>query len=195
MHRYVPKKVYHWSRTLHIYASLISLVAVLFFAFTGWVINHPSWFELKTPRISEENISIPEEIADSSDKLEVVEYLRAKEKASGAVKSFSQTDEQTDVHFVSPGRAQRFTITRLSGETKVLQEQYNTLSVLGDLHKAQYTGPAWSIVVDASAWFLMIVSITGLVLWTMLVKRRKLGIISLVAGTVGVVGVCLWLMP
>jgi hypothetical protein len=40
MHRTLAK----WSRWLHIYLSMLSLGAILFFSLTGFTLNHPDWF-------------------------------------------------------------------------------------------------------------------------------------------------------
>jgi hypothetical protein len=37
-------RAYAWARTLHLYLSMLSFLAVLFFALTGLTLNHPEWF-------------------------------------------------------------------------------------------------------------------------------------------------------
>ena len=39
------------ARTVHIYTTLTGLLLILFFAFTGFVLNHEDWFQLGEPAI------------------------------------------------------------------------------------------------------------------------------------------------
>ena len=42
--RWLQRQLAVWSRWLHIYLSLISFGAILFFSVTGLTLNHPDWF-------------------------------------------------------------------------------------------------------------------------------------------------------
>jgi uncharacterized protein len=53
---------------------------------------------------------------------------------------------------------------------------------LDDLHRGKDSGRAWSLIIDASALLLLIGSLTGILMWFTLPRRRKLGMISLAAG-------------
>lgn len=195
MARPLKKSLLLWTRTLHIYASMFALIAIGFFSATGFLLNHPTWFDLERSAITEHDAEVvPEEIATGTDKLALVEYLREHEGARGVVKSYSRTDERTVVNFTGPGRSMEFTVHQPTGDARVRIETRNALAKLGDLHKGKYTGTAWPLVIDATAIFLMLVTLSGVVLWLSLAKRRTLGWIA-VAASVAIAVVVVMLLP
>ena len=42
-----------WIRWLHLYGSMLGLMATLLFAVTGFTLNHADWFERKEPFVRE----------------------------------------------------------------------------------------------------------------------------------------------
>ena len=57
-----------------------------------------------------------------------------------------------------------------------------TVATVNDLHRGQVTGKAWSIVIDACAILLCLISFTGLILIFFLVKRRTAGLLLAAIG-------------
>ena len=194
MPRPLKKSLLLWTRTLHIYGSMFALLAICFFAATGFLLNHPTWFDLERSQIGERDAVVPEALATGEDRLALVEYLREHEGARGVVKSYSRTDERTVINFTGPGRTTEFTVSQPTGDTAVRTETRNALATLGDLHKGKYTGTIWPLVIDATAWFLILVSATGLVLWLSLAKRRTLGWVAVGASVaIAALVVLVWL--
>jgi len=66
---------------------------------------------------------------------------------------------------------------------------------LVELHRGTEAGPAWRLVIDATAILLLLSSFTGLVLWLLVPKGRPLGIAALAACTVVCVAVYLVFVP
>ena len=42
---------FKWTRTLHIHVSMFAMMIVLFFALTGFTLNHPDWFSSDEPHV------------------------------------------------------------------------------------------------------------------------------------------------
>ena len=194
MPRPLKKSLLLWTRTLHVYASMFALLAIFFFAITGFLLNHPTWFNLERSQIETRDALVPEDVATGEDKLALVEYLREHEQARGVVKSYSRTDERTVVNFTGPGRSMEFTVNQPTGDTAVRVETRNALAKLGDLHRGHYTGNAWPLAIDATAWFLIVVSASGLALWLSLAKRRTIGWACVALGVVAA-AIALMLLP
>jgi hypothetical protein len=53
---------------------------------------------------------------------------------------------------------------------------------MNDLHKGRDTGTAWSWVIDVSAIFLVLISLSGLILLLFIKKKRISGIILAIIG-------------
>ena len=193
--RPLKKELILLTRTLHIYLTMLALLLLFFFSISGFAMNHENWFQLNQARITDRTLSLPADVAASTDKLKVVEYLRKTDGVSGEVASFEQQDDQTTVQFAAPGRTTEFTITRPTGDTQVHEELRNLLALMADLHRGKHTGPWWKWIIDAAAVSLFLASLTGLILFFTLPKRRKLGLIALGAGIIACVAIYAWLVP
>ena len=70
-------------RSLHIYLSMLALLLLLFFAMTGFMMNHSEWFNIEKTYPTEIKATVPQKILNpasgaSPDKNALIEYLRAK---------------------------------------------------------------------------------------------------------------------
>lgn len=194
MARPLKKELVLWTRTLHIYLTMFGLVLLFFFSLTGFALNHDRWFSLDEPRIRERATTLPADVARTGDRLALVEQLRKNEGARGEVMSIDEDDTERRVQFTSPGRKVEFTIERDSGQTNVHEEIRNALAFLTDLHTGKSAGDAWRRVIDATSIFLFLASLSGVILWISLPKRRKLGVAALVCGTVLTGALMAWLL-
>ena len=181
---------------------MFGLAAVLFFSATGVTLNHPDWFFGETERStrSEGDIdrkwlhldvpeagSSPDEAPDLSrqvNKLEVVESLRKAHGIRGALADFKVDESECTVTFKGPGYAADAFIDRDTGHYTLTQSFHGLIAVLNDLHKGRDTGLVWSILIDASAIVLTVISLSGLVLLFYLRLRRIPGLLVVLAGTV-----------
>jgi hypothetical protein len=184
-----------WTRTIHIYLTLAALALMLLFAVTGFTINHEDWFGATTPVTRNVSGLTPSAMLQPLDKLKVVEYLRANFQATGAMTDFDSDDDHHEIVFKSPGRICKAVISRPDGKTEMEVKTFGLTARLNDLHRGRDAGEPWRWVIDASAALILLASITGIILWIALPKRRKLGILALVLGTALTVALYLTLVP
>lgn len=167
------------SRWLHLYLSMLSFFVVLFFSVTGLTLNHADWFDgqqVETKRAG----SLPAawvNVLDTAQvkKLEIVELLRANYGVRGAVSEFLLEDEQCSVSFKGPGYSADAFITRADGKFELTEQRLGLVAVLNDLHKGRDSGPGWSWLIDISAGFLTLVSLSGLAMLFFLKNKRVRG--------------------
>jgi uncharacterized protein len=200
-------------RWLHIYLSLFGLAALLFFSVTGITLNHPDWvfgsaertvhlegkvepkwlnLDAPTPAPATATASDPKDEPDPSRrvaKLEVVEHLRKAHGVRGALAEFRADDRECTVTFKGPGYSADAFIDRETGSYKLTESYHGFIAVINDLHKGRDTGPVWSILIDASAVVMTLVSLTGLALLFWIKRRRVSGLLIGVVGTAVVVAV------
>ncbi len=187
------KKTAAFSRWLHIYLSMISFVVVLFFSITGLTLNHAGWFEGK--EIEQKYTgSVPIAWVNVTDttqikKLEIVELLRKNYSIKGYVSDFLIQDDECSVSFKGPGYSADAFITRKDGKFELSELKMGIGAVVNDLHKGRDSGKAWGWLIDASAIFLVLVSLSGLVMLLFLKKRKVSGLLIALLG-----GVFCWLM-
>jgi uncharacterized protein len=195
-------------RWVHIYLSMFSLAALLFFSVTGITLNHPDWFYGGAERSVQEqghldvqwlHLELPRggagEEADASRqvaKLEVVEHLRKAHGIRGALAEFRTDDRECMVTFKGPGYAADAFIDRATGRYELTETYHGLIAVINDLHKGRDTGKAWSLVIDLSAVLMTLISLTGLALLFYIKRRRLSGLVTALVGTVVVVAV-VWL--
>lgn len=177
------------SRTLHIYMTLLALMMILFFSISGFILNHQEWFAADTISQRTETITLPEEIYRHGDRLVVVEYLRNHAHARGQVAHFDQNEEEIKIIFTGPGRRTEAFIEKNDGRAEITHDTQGLAAILMDLHQGKGTGMAWKLILDISVGLLFLGSITGLILFLVLPRRRIPGTIALIAGTLACLAV------
>ena len=170
------------ARSLHIYLTMFAFLMMLFFAITGFVLNHEDWFAQWGAARREVHGTIAAAALAGPDRLQVVEALRSAFGAVGAVSTFDVDTNTVHVEMKGPGREVDAEINRRTGETVMSIELKGIAVRLDDLHRGKDAGRAWSLIIDASAVLLLLGSLTGIVMWFTLPRRRRLGVISLAAG-------------
>lgn len=184
-----------WTRTLHIYISMLGLLMLVFFASTGLMLNHEEWFGYSEPHVTTHEGTIPPPMLTGPDKLAIVELLRKDFGATGAMDSFETDDDQLNVIFKSPGRRTQAAITRADGHAEVTLESHGFVGRLVELHRGVDAGNAWRRVLDVSAIIFLIIGATGLILWTFVPKWRPIGLAAAAASVVICTAVYFTLVP
>lgn len=182
------KRTAAFSRWLHLYLSMLCFLVVLFFAVTGITLNHAEWFDGKQTEKKFEG-TVPVEWVKTLDtskikKLEIVEFFRSKYAIKGYVSDFLIEDEQCSVSFKGPGYSADAFISRKDGTWQLSELRLGLVAVLNDLHKGRDSGTGWSWLIDISAAFLTLVSLSGLFMLFFLKKRRLNGLIIAIIGGV-----------
>lgn len=169
------------ARWLHLYLSMFSFALVLFFAVTGLTLNHADWFAdaSRTADYKGKLTAAWVNVEDTSkvNKLAVAEYLRATHQLKGTAEDFRIDAMECSVSFRGPGYTADAFINRQTGTYQLTETRMGLVAIINDLHKGRDTGKGWSWVIDASAIFMTLVSITGLLLLLFLKKRRASGLL------------------
>lgn len=196
-----------WLRWLHIYLSMFSLAAVLFFGVTGITLNHPRWFysAAESRREAEGHVDrawlhLPVAADDTDparqvDRLQVVEHLRSTHHVQGALAEFRVDETECMVTFKGPGYAADAFIERDTGQYRLSETHHGFVAVINDLHKGRDTGPVWSVLIDVAGVAMTLIALTGLALLFYLKLRRLPGLLAAALGTVVVAVLIVWFVP
>lgn len=185
-----PKKeVAKLSRWLHIYLSMVSFAIVLFFSVTGLTLNHPTWFggdkQIETKYKGNLNVNwVNNPDTNKIAKLEIVEFFRSKHSAKGFVSEIRIDDAEISLSLKGPAYGFDAFIDRTNGVYEASEIKMGTVAVMNDLHKGRDSGSGWAWVIDISAIFLILVSLSGLILLLFMKKRRVAGLVSGVIGLI-----------
>jgi hypothetical protein len=173
------------SRWLHIYLSMAAFAIILFFAVTGFTLNHVDRFAGKD-RVVQVSGQMPRALlrpaSGDPPRLEIAERLREAHHIHGTLTDFRVDDRQILVSFRGPGYAADAFIDRDSDHYDLTETSSGAVAVINDLHRGASTGPAWSLVIDACAILLTLVALSGLLLLFFLYKRRSAGLIVAAVG-------------
>ncbi len=172
---------------------MIALAVVLFFSVTGLTLNHPEWTFGLDPVSETVSGTLPDGSVDNGTVayLVVSDYLRETYGVEGEVTDYGTTGTDAYISYRGPGYSADATIDTVEGTYEVAIEQQGLLAVLNDLHKGRDTASSWNWLIDASAIFLIVVSLTGLGLQLFLSKRRRLALSIAGAGLAVTLGMIL----
>jgi hypothetical protein len=188
------RTVGNWSRWLHVYTSMISLLVVLFFGLTGITLNHPSWTFGDDPTTTTSTGTLPADTvaADGTpDFLAISEYLRSEYGVSGSVADYGVSGTAGNISWTAAGYAAGVQFDTSTRDFQLTVEAQGFVGVMNDLHKGRDTTDSWRWAIDVSGGFLVVVAITGLGIQVFQKKRRRKAL--LVAGVFTVVSI-VWLV-
>ena len=182
----MKRTVAEWSRWLHIYLSMFSFVIVLFFSVTGLTLNHLDWFPEKEV-LNELDGRLNPAWVNATDtakvkKLEIVEFLRASHQVKGQLNDFRIDESECSISFQGPGYTADVFVDRTKGSYHLSERSLGVIAWANDLHKGRDTGQGWKWVIDFSAIFMTVISITGLILLLFIKKKRANGLLWVVLG-------------
>ncbi|MEO2091772.1 MAG: PepSY-associated TM helix domain-containing protein [Gemmataceae bacterium] len=180
-----------WARTVHLYLTLFALGLLLFFAATGFMLNHESWFSPAEPHTDTKTGTIPPALLTGPDKLGIVELLRAEYGAVGPMSSFEEDRDQLRVEFKRPGTQAEAVIRRDDGAVEVTVKAWGLNGFMMDLHRGKDVSRPWHLVIDFVAVVYLILAATGLTMWWSLKGRGRYGLAVIAVGVVLSVAVVL----
>lgn len=184
-----PRTLYQTSaaafRWLHIYLSMLSFAALMFFAFTGITLNHPTWFGAAEQSMRDEAGQLSTEmLGPDVDRLLVAEQLRNSHHLRGQVTEFVIDEFECMLVYKGPGYSADVFVDRESGSYTLTEISSGPMAIMNDLHKGRDSGKQWSWVIDLSAGVMMLMSVAGFGLLFYLKKRRVSGVLTAVIGTI-----------
>jgi hypothetical protein len=162
---------------------MVSFAILLFFAVTGFTLNHQSAFTSEAP---------PKRFTGSLDaswmktpeahKTEIAKAFRSRHGIKADLSDFRVDDDQVQISFKGPGYSADGFADRRSGKYELNENRLGLVAIVNDLHKGRDTGKVWAAIIDLSALLMVLVSLSGLVLIFFLHKRLRSGMIALAIG-------------
>ncbi len=187
------------TRWLHIYLSLFGFGTILFFSVTGLTLNHPTWFgdihETTEPFEGTVDRAWLRSDDRGPDWLRLAEHLRGTHRLQGLVRDVRDDGDELSLEFAGPAYAADVVVQRADGRYSGSITRHGVVALINDLHKGRDTGGPWSVVIDLSAVLMGVSALTGLVLLYSLKRKRLLGTVVAVAGTVALWLAYRWLVP
>jgi hypothetical protein len=191
-------------RKLHGWIGLWGALLGLLFGFTGIVLNHRAVLKLPLAATREETVQIPVAEPVPADAAAMAQWLRNSLKLPDSEPRIRKEPAHPvawgEQAVVQPAHWQiGFATPQLniqadywvgSKMVSVRRAEGNFFAVLNNLHKGTGLGIAWVLLVDSIGGSLILLSLTGVVLWVQLHKR--LAPFLLLGGSS--LGLAIWLM-
>jgi hypothetical protein len=181
------KKLFSTSRMLHLYVSAALFSLLIFFCVTGITLNHIDWLsngEEFTTSLTLPVIHSPLEQLSQLDTVPLDQLLSETLGLKNA-KEISIDFElgQVTADYSLPAGYAFATWSIYQGTVEVEYQKGNVFAIMNDLHKGRHTGEYWRWLIDISAVFMLLFSLTGLIILFQQLKRRGTGLWLLLWGT------------
>jgi hypothetical protein len=194
--------LYRRTRDLHLYAGLFVSPFVLVYAVSAILLNHAylPWggqdarpAETRTVRVA---------VTDAEDGLAVARQVRAQVGVRGEIGFVSRRPGSTRLSFPieTPGQSTRIRVDLATGMATLEQKDSGVWDATIWLHKMP--GPhnvkirgnwvftrLWGWLADGTVYLLLLLSATGIYLWTVLKAERRTGLLFLGAGVLSFVAI------
>lgn len=177
---------------LHGVVGCAAMIAVLFFATTGLMLNNAEAWNLAETREETRAVKLPAEAAGRWKDADaaIVAVLRAGVGVSGIPDTPSIEDGRMKLVFNSAGVRRTVSVSQEDGAAEITTETHGVSGRLMALHRGDYVSKGWRRVMDIAAVSLIVITLSGFTLWAISARRRKLGILALAASALAVTVAC-----
>lgn len=176
-------EIYRQARLWHGWLSALAFMALMFFSATGLLLNHPEWFKTESQAKPSEiklTLSAGElaKVRSAKDPGRVLaEIVGRRTRLLGAYQSGEVIDGEAQLRTEGVNGASDILVDMETGKAEVSTQRAQLVTTLNDLHRGKNAGPAWKLIIDASAIVVMALSLIGYVLFFSLRFRLRTGLI------------------
>jgi len=196
---YRKSDFYRHARHVHAWISAFAFVALIFFAGTGLLLNHPDWFAAKIPDRTLQ-LTLPAAVMQQAKGQEnpaalllaAIRQQPLAEPLRGAFKSSELIDGEVDMRLEGAKGQTAITVLLDSGQTDITLSPASTVSTLENLHRGKHVSAIWHLVIDLSAILIMTLSLAGYLLFFSLRKRKALSLWLTGLSIVTLVSIFIW---
>ena len=178
-----------WLRKTHGWIGLWGAVLGLLFGGTGILLNHRSVLKIPLAQVQESSVQVPLPQPVPADARAMAAWLntalglgaepgKVKMEAAKPVawgdKALTQP-ARWSAAFVTPQRSVQFEYWVGNSFVTVKRNEHNVFSTLDNLHKGSGMGVGWILLADTLAGSIILLSLSGVLLWALMTRKRMLG--------------------
>jgi uncharacterized protein len=191
-------ELYRQSRAWHGWLSAFAFLALMFFAVTGLLLNHPEWFTPKsddkpaewTITLSKPDLARAQAAADPARAL--AEAVGRERKLRGAYQSGEIIDGEAMIRLEGVTGSSDLIVDLTTGAAEATVSRADLVTTMNELHRGKNAGAAWKAVIDISAIVILALSLIGYVLFFSLRFRLRTSLI-LTGASLGVLAAVFFL--
>lgn len=174
---------YRQSRAWHGYLSAFAFLALIFFAVTGLLLNHPEWFKAngdkptmeKATTVADADLARARAAPDPSRVL--AEAVARQVKLRGAYQSGEVIDGLAMIRLEGVTGSSDVEVDMETGKAQVVLQRAGAVTTLNELHRGKNAGAAWKLVIDLAAVIILALSLIGYALFFSLRFRLRTSLI------------------
>ena len=158
-------------RSFHLFSSLMAAVFLLFFAATGYMMNHADDFGVDDVEQQEITGVMPKSILSEGSDAEWEAWHRQM-GARGDVVAMEREDDVSFIEFKSAGLSYEGEVDHETGVARIFLAKASFLGGLVEMHKSRPTKEGESsLFIDLMALLMVIVSLSGVFLFIRMMNR------------------------
>jgi uncharacterized protein len=186
---------YRVARMLHGYVSAAAFLALLFFAATGVLLNHPEWMpareaaDLQHFSLDADALARVSAAGEGERAGVLAEAVASRADIVGAFASGEVIDREALLRFESVRGASTAIVDLSTGAVELEVQRADALAVLNDLHRGKNAGAAWKLLIDVVGALTIALSLLGFVIFFSLRFRLITSMALVAAGAAAMVGV------
>ena len=202
----MSKRLYIWTRDLHLYLGLFVSPFLLLFAVSVFFLNHARTpvDATSTAKVTIHDLRIPSGIeeAQGMERVHRAAEILAQVGVTGEINfiRYVPKERRLVIPVVKPGVETTIDLNVEARTATVSRRKTTTWETLSYLHRSP--GPhnvairgnwfwtqVWRWFSDATVYVVLFLSMTGIYLWAVLRSERKVGLILLLAGAISFGGI------
>jgi len=185
-------EIYRLARDWHGYLSALAFLALIFFAGTGILLNHPGLLQGEAQATVETAFTLSADQiaavrAATEPGRELARIAGDHTELAGAYRAGDLAGDDLYVNLQGVRGRSDVTGNLATGDVTVHVEKADAVGIANELHRGEHAGDAWRLLIDAIAIVLMAMSVIGLVLFFSLRFRLKTALV-LMAGSAIIMG-------
>jgi hypothetical protein len=190
-----------WLRKVHGWIGLWGAVLGLLFGVTGFLQNHRATMKIKVGGPVVSTVQMPVDAAQFRTPRELAGWLRTELKLdrpaervtrdpSGPVTWGDQSviqPEHWEVRFNAPNYLVSADYWKGGTFVSVERRDQGLVATLEGLHRSTGAGVGWILLADSMAGSMILLSLSGVILWTELNRRRTIGAVIFMSSIAAVI--------
>lgn len=173
---------YRQCRIWHGYLSAFAFLALLFFAVTGILLNHPDALKVRVPPPAEKTLTLtPAEVASLKAAPQpapvLVKIVAPRVRLKGRLKDSEAVGDELFVRMQGVRGSSDLRADLAAGTVSVVVEAQHPIAVANALHRGELAASAWRLVIDIAAVVLIALSLVGYVLFLSLRFRLRTALV------------------
>ncbi len=190
---------YRFSRMWHAYLSAAAFIVLIFFSFSGILLNHPEWFNSgKTETAAPVTVNLSLETLEDTLAADLpgpalARIIEDEARVIGAFKAADISNFDVTLRYTGVKGDTLVFIDRETGLAEIEVEPASLTSIIHNLHRGKEAGAVWKAIIDISAIIILAMSLVGFVLFLSL-RLRLATSMKVIAGSVVGLGLIIWLL-